>query len=443
MLRTIKRAPIRATAVLLFAVIISVIICALQASNDEEMRNYEEACQSVPITVTVTGLALTDNEDCAINSWVLDLFTGENSVVVLDLSSASNEDEEMELIISGNAPSSEISFAEYVKDIQIMMFHMIDKVNDKIFKNPRLIGITSLSCDKQLLPEYGCEIKWYEGYDERIFEGDEPVCLIPEEMANPRYYDNGEGEAILDFNSIVRGDITFIDGAPVLTYEEHNYQCSLKIVGTYTAGDGKSIYCPFTIIKQLYGELNESMNVYSISATLADNSRLEEFRELASSLFTDPSQAADTIPWGGHLYNRSEHYFHEYYDNAIDIADENLLDLSVILEGSIKFNRTVTVFVVILSVISGFLVGFLMIRRRKREIMLMRMVGESNFRVYCGFAIEQMLCIILGIALGGAYYKWNPINNLAIFAVTYFISLTLALVIFMSKKLIKNVKEDE
>ena len=135
--------------------------------------------------------------------------------------------------------------------------------------------------------------------------------------------------------------------------------------------------------------------------------------------------------------------FLDYYLNAIDIADENLLDLSVILEDSIKFNRTVTVFVVILSVVSGFLIGFLMVRRRKRDILLMRTVGESNFRLYIGFILEQMICIILGIAVGGAYYMWNPMDKLILFAVVYFIALTIALAIFMSKKLIKNIKEDE
>ena len=84
-----------------------------------------------------------------------------------------------------------------------------------------------------------------------------------------------------------------------------------------------------------------------------------------------------------------------------------------------------------------------MIRRRKREIMLMRTVGESNFRLYVGFVLEQMICILLGIALGGAYYNWNPIQNLAIFAGVYFVGLTLSLVVFMNTKLIKNIKEDE
>jgi len=101
------------------------------------------------------------------------------------------------------------------------------------------------------------------------------------------------------------------------------------------------------------------------------------------------------------------------------------------------------VLVVILSVISGFLIGFLMIRRRKRDIILMRTVGESNFRLYIGFVLEQMICVILGIAVGGAYYKWNPMDKLILFAIVYFVALTLALAIFMSKKLINNIKEDE
>jgi ABC-type antimicrobial peptide transport system permease subunit len=175
-----------------------------------------------------------------------------------------------------------------------------------------------------------------------------------------------------------------------------------------------------------------------------DNRRLEEFREKANMFFMDPSQKDEEIPWGIALIDREKReHIYDNYRYAIDINDENLAELAAILEDSIKFNRTVTVFVVILSVISGFLVGFLMIRRRKRDILLMRMVGESNARVYAGFALEQMICILIGIAIGGAYYKWNPINNLAIFAVAYFIALSLALVIFMSKKLINNVKEDE
>ena len=177
----------------------------------------------------------------------------------------------------------------------------------------------------------------------------------------------------------------------------------------------------------------------TLSATLADNTRLEEFREKASYCFVEPASSDEKLHWGFYVNNT----YNEFYEHALDINDDALFDLAAILEDSIKFNKTVTVFVVILSVVSGFLVGFLMIRRRKRDIMLMRTVGESNARLYFRFIIEQMICIILGVIVGGAYNRWEPMDKLLIFAIVYFVGLTLALVIFLRSKLLTTVKEDE
>lgn len=441
--KRLTRAPVRAIAVLLFAAVVSVIICALQASNEAELLHYEESYQSIPVTVTVTGLPRENKYNHLIATWVPDLFLGKAPLKIVDVSAATSWEEATE--IKNKTEPTEVSLAEYVKDVQMKLSHFITTINGNGYTDSSgtsfLIGMTSLSCDKQLLPDYGCEIKWYEGYDESIFEGDELVCLIPEDMAKPRYYDNGKGEAELYFflRTMIRTD----DGPPV-EHSRHEYNCTLKIAGTYTAGDGKSIYCPFSVIEQVYAALEQSSNVDSFTATLADNRRLEEFREKASFFFAEPSLEYSEIPCGFYvIYDSTHSSYNEYYRNAIDIADENLFDMAAILEDSIKFNRTVTVFVVILSVAAGFLVGFLMIRSRKRDIMLMRTVGESNFRLYVGFVLEQMICIILGIALGGAYNMWNPLDKLLIFAVVYFVGLTLALVIFLHSKLLTTIKEDE
>ncbi|MBR4062222.1 MAG: ABC transporter permease [Clostridia bacterium] len=441
-MKSLKRAPVRAVAVLLFAAVITMIICSLQASNEAELRNYEEAYQAVPVTVTVTEPSGTNGDDFFIENWVWELFTEKEPIQILDLSEAENDDEVFDLLVAfydGKLEATEISLAEYLTDIEVQIQWWISTINGNSYIDaagtPMLIGINSVSGDKRLLPEYGCEITWYEGYDESIFKGDEAVCLIPEDMAKPRFYNNGKDEAVLYF------EYELVQYGKVVRYREYN--CTLKIVGTYTAGDEKSIYCPVPIVEQVMSEFEDDPMIYSMSATIADNRRLDEFREKMSLCFVEPSPDAKMIPWGDYLYSNSLKSVQEYYKYALDINDENLFDLSSILEDSIKFNQTVTIFVVALSVVAGFLVGFLMIRRRKREIMLMRMVGESNARVYVGFALEQMICIILGIAIGGAYYNWNPMDKLAIFAIAYFVALSFALVIFMSKKLIKNVKEDE
>ena len=46
-------------------------------------------------------------------------------------------------------------------------------------------------------------------------------------------------------------------------------------------------------------------------------------------------------------------------------------------------------------------------------------------------------------SFGGAYNMWNPIDKLLTFAIVYFVGLTLAMLIFLSKKLLTTIKEDE
>ena len=161
-LKSLKRAPVRAVAVLLFAAVITMIICALQASNEAEVCHYEEAYQAVPVTVTVTNPSGSDPD--TIRSWVLDIFTDEEPVKFYDVSSAKDGLDAIDK--KPQEPTAVLSLSEYVKDVKIKLSQHIDTINGTSYNRGSwsyLIGIPSLSCEKQLLPEYGCEIKWYEG----------------------------------------------------------------------------------------------------------------------------------------------------------------------------------------------------------------------------------------------------------------------------------------
>ena len=96
-LKRLKRAPIPAIAVLLFAAVVSVIVCTLHATNEAELRNYEEAYRSVPVTVTVSALAHEDGRKTVISGWVADLFTGSSPVEIIDVSAAKDYNEEVAL----------------------------------------------------------------------------------------------------------------------------------------------------------------------------------------------------------------------------------------------------------------------------------------------------------------------------------------------------------
>ena len=85
----------------------------------------------------------------------------------------------------------------------------------------------------------------------------------------------------------------------------------------------------------------------------------------------------------------------------------------------------------------------MVIRARKRDIALMRAVGASQSRIFAEFLLEQMLCVFLGIVMGGSYTLWQPLNDLALFGLLYIVSLFASLAVFLRKNLLTTIKEDE
>ena len=84
-----------------------------------------------------------------------------------------------------------------------------------------------------------------------------------------------------------------------------------------------------------------------------------------------------------------------------------------------------------------------MIRSRKKEIALMRTMGTGNLAVFFGMLFEQMACVLLGAAIGGAFSLWQPIQRIGLFVGIYAVGLMIALVVFMSTNLLSSLKEDE
>lgn len=389
-LRRLRRTPVPAIGVLLFTAALSIVLCSLQRSNDAELKKYNETYHTIPVQVSITNLSGTSFTNLGISNQFAEFFAGEDCL------------------------------GKYLTDLQKVCSHSIQGAHF----GSKLVGVTSLELSPELWAENGTMIEWKNGQSEQVFSGNEPVCLIPNALSTQTDKDTGAEYVELLFEVMGRDELK-------------THTLRLQVAGTYRGGDGKTIYCPYPTCAQVFTEFNEFMAVQSLRATLKNNDDLETLRAESKRWFAEPNPLGEKTPYEGN------EFLQKHYPFALSINDELLQRAAATLQTSITTNRICSVIVLVLSATAGFLIGFLMVRNRKKEIALMRTLGTPNSAVYFGFVIEQMLCVIFGIVFGGAHSRWHPIDHLGFLAVVYFVGLTVALLIFLRKNLLTTIKEDE
>lgn len=397
-----KRAPLPALAVLLFAAILCIVLCGLEAANQKEIVDYQQICRTTPVTLTVTNLTGTQSDGLDAPAWVANVFSGDAFL-----------------------PHS---LKDYVKDLKIRTSYGVDSVQigDALIETEqmRIIGVTSqnLIGAESTLPG-SANVTWREGFDESLLLEGERICLLPESMV-------AEGE----LPETVHMDYSYVKWIDANTSVTLHYELDLTVAGTHST-DSLSFYCPYHVVAGIYNGLEQRTKLDCVSAVLIDNDLQEEAAQHARYWFPEPNLAGEKLPWDYSTYS--------YYPYALRIDDSQLRAAEETLENSLTMNQICTALVFVLSAVAGFFIGFLMIRSRKQEIALMRTMGTPNMRIYVSFALEQMLCVILGTLLGGSYFLWQPAGRLTAFMGIYFVGLTVALQIFLHTNLLSAIKEDE
>ncbi len=385
-IRRVRRRPLIPIAVLALSLLLSFALCFMQYNYEQEEKAYHETYSSIPVYLKVTDLSGMYTDGLEIPGFYYDVLSGSNFV---------------EPRLNG-----------YIKDVRA-----------EIQLNPSLDGLeVTLNAPNRsdMLPDI--DIGWGEGYDESIFTEDTMVCIAPENM---------------DF---VLGDTITLTMFSPYTYFDVNgneiqdsYDFKLTVAGIHK-GESRVFYAPFCAGDYL-ATRTDSRKLSSLSATLADNYAIEEFKELVSAWFAEPDPMGNRTPWSYGIYS--------YYPNALDVDDELLQRAEDSLAASLLINKMASVLVFILSAGAGFFLGFLIIRSSKREIALMRTLGQSGAKIFLGLLLEQMLCVLLGTAIGGAAFMWQPLERLEAFVVMYFAGLCAALAVFLSRNLLQGQKEED
>lgn len=389
----LRRKPAIAIAIIGFTAIISLVLCGLNRGISDAQAHYNEIYKTIDVRCTVTNLTGDQSNQLSLSADRISLFIGQRE---------------------GDPQQFPYDLAEWVENVQITGSTEFI-CNGKEYT---LRGITSRKADSALWSENGCTIHWNNGLDDSVFTGDSARCMIPEALATEL---EDLGLPCDSLSVTIKALFDF----------QADYNGELEIAGIYHSEDTTTVYCPWETYVRILRSMGTFASADSLSAVLRSNNDLETFRALAAQWFATPTpNAAGRTEVNGFYY-------------ALDINDSQLVQAERNLQNSMSVNRVAVIAVFIMSTIAGALVGFLMIRNRRREIIIMRTVGTPDLKIYASFVLEQIACVIPGVLAGGAYFLWNPISWLALFVGVYFAGLSAAVLISLKRNLLTTIKEDE
>ncbi len=392
--KRLRRAPAMAVGVVFFSLALMAVLRGVDASAARQQRNFEQARRGISVAVTVTNLSGSRADGLEAPAWVASTFLGGSDV--------------------GNG------FRDYLTDVRVQASRRID--NWQALGLERLSGITALGAEKGL---EGMRITWLAGWDESLFSGEEALCLVPEGYTQDWDAETPGQQILAQFENTVRP----------ADFPATRYTCSvcLTVAGTYSAEKQGTVYCPYSILAQVFRQLKEPGNVGNVSAVLADNTALEALISQRSKWFAAPDPSGARTRWvGGRL---------SHYPYALDINDQLLRRVTETLERNMLVNRICRTLVFLLSAAAGIFLGWLTIRQRKREIGLLRTLGTPNDAIFRGFFLEQLGCLALGIVLGGGFFLENAALRLLLLAGLYSLGLFGSLLFFLNTNLMTAIKE--
>lgn len=205
------------------------------------------------------------------------------------------------------------------------------------------------------------DIQWAEGYDASCLAGSEAVALVP----------SNYGYALGSTMSLA-----FVVPAGYTPLQ-------VKVVGLVPLSSESSVFLPLQTLENAYLQAEDTLefSLCSLRFSLADSRDLPVFNRFLTEL-------KSTLK-GLHLLNiRLED---EIFHGTIDPIQSNLKMLQSLH----------SVFFLAVAAI-GFVLCFLLVRRRKQEFAVMRLLGEPGGQITAKALLEQVMLCFLGVVLGTA-----------------------------------------
>lgn len=335
----------------LTGLVFALALCLVHRSADQMLRQIEEVYDNLEVRCTVTNLTGTQSDELKLSDWVLGVF---------------------DQGLAGKNYSSDLSMAEYVRDIQCRCSVVCTFPQNNI--RYTLSGVNDIGADNALQQSAGCMIWWRDGYNEGVFQSGENVLLLPVELEEQMA--DEDGQIVLE-----------VGGG------EDPVTVSFQVAGVYSGGAGR-LYCPWTVGRDLCVRVNGYLWLDSVSATIRDNRRIDEFWETqASRCFVKPSKEGTPVLWEGSP-------IYQTYPYALAVYDDTLVKTVEQLQRNRQLLRIVSGLILAASFGASAVYSFLALRHRRRELKLQHILGQKPVDILrCALLEHGILCLI-GVVIG-------------------------------------------
>ena len=215
-------------------------------------------------------------------------------------------------------------------------------------------GMTALSVYSPLY-QVRNDIEWQEGYDESCLTGDEAVAILPQSYG----YTLGETASL------------------ALLVPSGYMPVQVKVAGLAPLSSEKSVFLPISMLQNAFETTGSagSFRFTFMRFSLADSRHTVVFSEFVKSLES-----------ARQLNIRLDD---EIFRGTVDPIQSNLKMLQSLYP----------VFFAAVAAI-GFVLCFLLVRRRKQEFAVMRLLGETEIQITGKALLEQAMLCAIGVVLG-------------------------------------------
>lgn len=250
---------------------------------------------------------------------------------------------------------------------------------DSPYGSTQVFGVTSVYADKSISPQEN-RIDWLNGFDDSVFESDTQVCVVSEDL----------------YSLLQQSDNVQLSLAvKARNSKDRTADLTMTIAGVVHGKTG-AVYCPWGEASKVCLELNGHLSVDCISATIKENSRIEEFKENCASVYfvaVDPRGVPQ--PWEASP-------IYDSYPYALEVYDKTLNETVGTLENGMTVFRICQIAVVILTLGMGFIVGNLSVKHRQKELALQNLLGLPCGSIYSEVFVEFIIVSFSSLAFGVA-----------------------------------------